>query len=52
MFLVRHAMHHSRDVNGELIPPVLDRIPEYEKPRQAARVLGHLMRYSRYINQL
>lgn len=52
MFLVRHAMHYSREENGELTPPVLDRIPEYEKPRQAARVLGHLMRYSRYVNQL
>jgi acyl-CoA synthetase (NDP forming) len=37
--------------NGELPPQIYQgKIPEYAKPQQAARVLGHLMRYSHYVN--
>jgi acyl-CoA synthetase (NDP forming) len=51
LILVRQSFHRG-DTPGEAIVNFDDCIPEYARPRQAARVLGHLLRYSRYINSI
>jgi acyl-CoA synthetase (NDP forming) len=51
LILVRKSFHQD-DVTGEAATNFDDRIPEYARPRQAARVLGHLLRYSHYVNSI
>jgi acetyltransferase len=51
LLLVRRAMLRPP---GDGAPPVdyLKRLAEYANPRRAARALGHLVRYSRYVASL
>jgi len=50
LLLVRRTMV-GPPKEGVSDPGLDERIPEFDKPRQAARVLGHMMRYGRYVNR-
>ena len=50
MLLVRHSPPQLQGEHGTSTVSYIDRIPEYAKPQQAARVLGHLLRYRRYLD--
>lgn len=50
MLLVRHSPPQPPGEHGSSVISYEDKIPEYAKPQQAARVLGHLLRYRRYLD--
>ncbi len=50
LLLVRRSMFNPM-AEGVAQPKLEERVPELEKPRQAARVLGHLMRYGHFLRR-